>query len=118
MLRLTYYPVNLLAAPLVALNARLVEGIYSQHVAADAYCELEEIEQLTESVLILLRDIDHQVGHLTIRMGKNRAVHGTLVDKVHIFASQIVQTIKVSTGSLPMVMVALGSPQIHNSSQT
>ena len=77
--------------------------------------ELEEIEQLTESVLILLRDIDHQVGHLTVRMGKNRAVHGTLVDKVHTLCQPDSSDHQGLPALCSMVMLALGSLDIYNS---
>ena len=77
----------------VALDARLVERINAQQVAADAAGKLKEVEQLAQGVFILLRNIYLQVRYIAVRVGKNCTVHRALIDKVHILSCQIVQDV-------------------------
>ena len=80
---------------LVALNARLVERIDTQYVAAHAACKLEEVEQLTKIELILLRDLYHQVRYISIRMCKDCSVHCALIYEINGLACQIVQAVQI-----------------------
>ncbi len=80
---------------LVALHTRLIERIYSQKISADSHRKFKEIKQLSELKLILLRNLHHKVRHIAVRVREDRSVHRTLVDKIHIFACEVVEPVKI-----------------------
>ena len=80
---------------LVALHARLVERIHAGYVAADAAGKLEEVEQLSQIKLILLRNVYPEIGNTAVGVCQDSAVHGTLVDEIHSLSGQIVQSVQI-----------------------
>ena len=55
---------------LVGFHARLVEGIHTQDVAADAASLFEEVKQTADAFLVEGRDGEAQVGHATVHVGQ------------------------------------------------
>ncbi len=80
---------------LVGLYAGLVEGVNTEHVAADAASLLEEVDELAEVVLVEGRDLDLDVWHAAIGMGEESAELSHLVDLVYTLASEVVEAVEV-----------------------
>src|SRR5699024_1856390 len=59
-------------------------------------CKLKEIEQFAEIELILLRNLNHKVRHISVRMSKNCTVHCTLIDEINILSCKIVQSVQIN----------------------
>ena len=75
---------------LVALNTWLIEWIYTKCVSTHTTCKLKCVEQLTESELINLVDVDLDDRNSTICVCKDSSVHSTLICKINCLACKIV----------------------------
>src|SRR5699024_5277906 len=76
-------------------NARLVERIDAGYITADSARKLKEVEQLSKIELILLRNIYHQVRHISIGMRQNSSVHCALIYEINGLSCQIVQPVQI-----------------------
>ena len=80
---------------LVRLDARLVERIDFQHIAADAAGFFEEVEELADVVLVDFREGNLEVGHTAIDVGELRAEFGHLVHLIDVLAGHEVEAVQV-----------------------
>ena len=80
---------------LVSLNTRLVEWVDTLDVTRDAASLLEEVDELTEIVLVELRNADADVRNTTIDVSQTRTELSHLVDLTDTLASKEVQTVEV-----------------------
>src|SRR3712207_4535470 len=80
---------------LVSLYARLVERVYTENVAADATCYLEEIDELSDVILVELGNADADVGHTAVYMRQPCAQFGHFVHFVYALSGKKVQPIGV-----------------------
>ena len=80
---------------LVGFNAGLVEGVDIKEETGDAAAFFEEVDELTEVVLVDAWHDDAEVGYAAIDMGHLGAELGHLVDFVNAFAGEVVEAIEV-----------------------
>ena len=80
---------------LVCLYTRLVEWVNTQHVSADTTSNLEEVDELSDVVLVQLRNADAHVGHTTIHVSQLCTQLSHLVHLVNTLASQEVQSVQI-----------------------
>ena len=80
---------------LVGFDTGLVEGIDVEQQTAHAAGPFEEVDELTEVVLVEFGHHDAQVGHTTVHVGQLGAEFGHLVHLIHAFAGQEVEAVEV-----------------------
>lgn len=81
---------------LVSLYTRLVEGIDTQQVTADAASLFKEVEQAADAFLGQCGYRDAHVGYATVYVSQLSAQFGHFVDFIHTLACQEVQAVQVS----------------------
>ena len=80
---------------LVSLNTGLVEGVNTKNVAADAATNLEEIDELSQIVLVEFGDRDAHIGNTAVYVCKLCTELGHLVNLVYVFAGEEVKAVEV-----------------------
>jgi hypothetical protein len=80
---------------LVSLDARLVKRIDTESVCAHAACELKEIEQTAEVVLIDLLDADFELRNSAVDMGESCSELGHCAAVLYMLAGEIVELVEI-----------------------
>ena len=80
---------------LVSLNAGLVERIYTEDVAADTACSLEEVDELAEDVLADFGEDNSHIGYTAVNVGDTCAELCHLVYLVDTLAGDVVETVEI-----------------------
>ena len=80
---------------LVSLYSRLVERIHSESVSADATCELEEIEQVAEGLLIDPLDGNLELWNTAVNVGKLCSELSHRVAVFNVLSCKVIQLVKI-----------------------
>ena len=73
----------------------LVERVHSEDVATDTACNLEEVDYLSEIILIEFRHRDADIWNATINVSQTCTEFCHLVDIIHALAGEEVQTVEI-----------------------
>ena len=102
---------------LIAFHARLVEGVYAQHIAGDGARLFKEIDEVAKVFFRQAFHLKDDVGHAAVGVGQNGALHGFAVHHAHILARQKVQAVKVGLVGLDVKVLRRGFDIHHGFEQ-